>query len=283
MTDAATLDNKNTICVAFCGNSMLYFNDCPRVLCQLLSTDTTTTAAEGTCLRGGASLATLWKQGNGMAEKFTAIRDDEDIGAATVSELLSRHKWDYCILNDHTQGPMRDNTMEESKAALTKHYAPLLKENGAVPIVMQTPAYRNINIPYTKELATTFNFAQWTDRVRRVTRNEYATVLPQPCRWAPVGDAYATVRAHDKGLWEKLYYRDDFHPSPHGTWLMACVLYCVVMEVPPPPYSDSVWKDGRYRQRPEHTPMEFPTIEEAEQLRQYACETCSNILGGDEK
>ena len=69
------------IAMAFLGNSMQYKNDCPRLVQQMVvqqaaavliltSRITTTLVLQDSCLRGGASLPGLWRNGNGMAEKF---------------------------------------------------------------------------------------------------------------------------------------------------------------------------------------------------------------------
>ena len=60
-----------TVSIAFCGNSMLYFNDSPRLL-ELVITifQSNTKVIQDSCLRGGATLSSLFEHGNGMATKF---------------------------------------------------------------------------------------------------------------------------------------------------------------------------------------------------------------------
>lgn len=86
--------------VAFIGNSMMYFNDCPRFLSQLSKGE----IIQDSCLRGGSSLISIYAKGNGMLEKFrsqNAMKDDGtyDIGASSVSELLNQNSWDFVIMN----------------------------------------------------------------------------------------------------------------------------------------------------------------------------------------
>jgi hypothetical protein len=46
---------------------------------------------------------------------------------------------------------------------------------------------------------------------------------------APLGRAYQVIRNEHFDLWSNsMYANDDFHPSPHGTWLEACLLHCIV-------------------------------------------------------
>jgi hypothetical protein len=42
---------------------------------------------------------------------------------------------------------------------------------------------------------------------------------------APVGHAFSIVNAQDKALFRKLYKNDGSHPSDHGGYLAACVLW----------------------------------------------------------
>eukprot|EP00592_Proboscia_alata_P000641 CAMPEP_0194373962 /NCGR_PEP_ID=MMETSP0174-20130528/22328_1 /TAXON_ID=216777 /ORGANISM="Proboscia alata, Strain PI-D3" /LENGTH=383 /DNA_ID=CAMNT_0039153251 /DNA_START=231 /DNA_END=1382 /DNA_ORIENTATION=- len=70
--------------IAFIGNSILYFNDSPRLMEQFGSeaavaslpsdninnSSTTRRIVQDSCLRGGASLITILEKGNGMANKF---------------------------------------------------------------------------------------------------------------------------------------------------------------------------------------------------------------------
>ena len=73
--------------IAFLGNSMIYFNDLPRMF-QAISGGNTKIFT-GDCLRGGTSLTSLLKLGNGMEKIWnTPIAKKEDgtydIGANTI-------------------------------------------------------------------------------------------------------------------------------------------------------------------------------------------------------
>ena len=102
--------------MAFCGNSMLYYNDCPRlveVLLLVMYSNTTslllpqeTESAhwqrlQDSCLRGGSDLTSLWLDGNGMKSRFIDenIGGDPkqaDIGAPTVQSLLQNPPVQSC-------------------------------------------------------------------------------------------------------------------------------------------------------------------------------------------
>ena len=117
--------------VGFIGNSIFYYNDCPRLLEHMLRHSYEGGVVQDSCLRGGASLVSILEKGNGMEEKFgtpNAKREDGtyDTGAATVRELLAEEPWDFLILNDHTQAPARTETRDKTIRALKDTYTKLI-------------------------------------------------------------------------------------------------------------------------------------------------------------
>ena len=68
--------------VAFFGNSILYYNDTPRLIESLSGGS----VEQNSCLRGGVTFEQLLSKGNGMDVKFVS----EDKGAPDVASLLSR-------------------------------------------------------------------------------------------------------------------------------------------------------------------------------------------------
>ena len=198
-----------------------------------------------------------------------------DIGASSVQALLSDHAWNYCVLNDFTQGPARLETREESKQVLNRFYAPLFQKCGAIPIVIQTTAYRK-PVRNTKDLGSV---ETWTELLYNGC-NEYVQLLKealpdsQAPRLAPVGNAFFTIYNDNRELWNNLFYTDDFHPSPSGTYLQSCILYCVIENEAPPMYHPDIWKKCRYMQRSNKESLPLPTQDEAAALREYACREC---------
>jgi hypothetical protein len=290
----------SSIKVAFCGNSILYYNDCPRMVEHLLKESSISSVTQNSCLRGGATLVSLLETGNGMAQKFatpparlvkassiikSGEQEEYDIGALTVNGLLLEGtKWDFLVLNDHTQSPARLETRQATMRVLKDRYAPLLQannKNGTI-ILLQTPAYRR-QVKNSQDLG---DFDEFTTKIQHGYL-EYEQVLnfgggddnmssgKITAKVAPVGMAYHYLYHHDRKLWSKLYAQDDFHPSPHGTWLEACVLYCTMVgQVVPPVYDNRWWKTARYMQPPDTEPLELPTAEEAHFLRQVAAHVC---------
>jgi hypothetical protein len=307
VNDSTKSDNDDlNICMI--GNSILYYNDCPRLLQAAFrasvekSPELFRDMHQDSCLRGGASLMSILTAGNGMKDKFVS-----DIGAASVRDLLQGSSvcWQYVIMNDYTQGPAREPHRKSAINALKKSYVPMLLSNGnCIPVVilLQTAAYRVAGINGSADLG---DFKQFTRRIRQ-GYDSYASALQQEIKKrlqaangrrtieytyavvAPVGDAFAKVREQHSELFDKLYAPDDFHFSPSGTWLEACVLYATIMRhychfhwsessqdesnylCEPPLFSTSFFDHARYRQPSEQALCPFPTAEEAETLRKIA-------------
>lgn len=299
-------DGPTEIAIAFAGNSMQYFNDCPRLVEQMIEaqlSDKDATVYQDSCLRGGATLSSLWKNGNGMAQKFSSEaalipidgRDSEnsvdkyDVGANTVDELLSsRERWDFFVLNDHSQSPARNDTRMLTEQALREYYAPsILQHHVKTTILIQTPAYRTPGLKDSDDLG---NFHEMTDLVATGLLSYKQTldnVGIDDCRIAPVGEAYRYVHDNNKDLWEKLYSHDDFHPSPYGTWLQACVIFCTCFrdsqEPVPPIYNSEWWELSRIMQPRNEEPLPRPSEEEAMELRAVACAICGVKLPEGER
>jgi len=91
-------DKVNTKRVAFIGNSIIYYNDCPRFLVNLSQGHVN--IHQDSCLRGGTNLQQLWEQGNGMSEH--GFKEQQEY--PTVQSLLECSKdkqtYDYIIFND---------------------------------------------------------------------------------------------------------------------------------------------------------------------------------------
>ena len=293
--------SSNQQCIRFAcvGNSMQYYNDCPRLLACMFRAAGFMTVEQDSCLKGGASLVSLWQKGNGMRTKFgteNALQPDGsyDIGAPTIPSLLKvadvtqKRSWDVCIMNDHTQSPAREETRTATTRVLEQHYEPLLFQSKTTPILVMTPAYRLPNIRGTIDLG---NFEEYTQLLQKGMESYKQTMdaafekRGSSLRaWiAPVGLAFAHVRKSNPSLWEKLYHTDDFHPSPHGTLLQAYVLFLTIVTAtnkssahPPLDTYDPIkwWEDARRMQPPDEPPLARPTLEEARILRDAALQVC---------
>ncbi|CAB9514151.1 expressed unknown protein [Seminavis robusta] len=287
---------RKTIRIAFLGNSIQYFNDCPRLLERMFQADGGYDGVyQNSCLRGGASIISLFKKGNGMEEKFhtdNALLPDGsyDIGAPTVKDLLLEKDFDFAVINDHTQSPARQESREKTVETLKKDYVPLLVQSSGssitTPIFIQTAAYRKEEIRGTSDLGDFDHYTQllqdgyqyYRTKVDAAIQEQQKPESPQSTtRIAPVGLAYSHIYHPDKALWERLYHRDDFHPSPHGTLLQAYILFITMTEREPPTiYNTTWWNRARRMQPPSEEPLPIPTLAEAKELRQIAIQVCQS-------
>lgn len=289
----STEPTKRGARVAFLGNSILYYNDCPRFLVNLgQGSGEGRVEHQGSCLRGGTNLSQLWEQGNGMmwhgfateAAKI-GVSGVYDIGSPTVKDLLGgrSQKWDFIVLNDHTQGSARLGNRKATQETLLENYLPLILENQATLVIIETAAYRFPEINNSKDLGSTQEFQVLVREGVQSYVNALENKLPQSIqpRVAPVGSAYLHVHDDKKKLWEELFDpHDNFHPSPSGTFLQGCVLHCTMFGTPPPlPRTEieiaRLWKDARAMHPPktgENRPL--PSINDAEYLWDVARKIC---------
>jgi hypothetical protein len=266
-------DSARTLRIAFLGNSMLYFNDCPRLLAQMISVNQR--VEQDSCLRPNASLSSLWDDGNGMHDKFrspAAMLPDGrsfDIGSPSVSTLLSSRSWDFVVLNDHSQAPLRRESNENTMRALRSCYATLVGSSHVV--FLQTAAYREPVINNSGDLGDFEEFEAGLFSGYMEYKHCLETLGISNVKVAPFGRAVRCVKHQNLLLWKTLYGQDGYHPSPHGTWLMACVLHCTILGVPAPSYHPDWWNTCRYLEEPR---LSLPTVEEAQYLSSIACLVC---------
>lgn len=240
---------------------------------------------QDSCLRGGANLASILDRGNGMASKFSrrpeSINNEDggyDVGASTVEQLVQESTaWDYLVMNDYTQGPVRSDRKQKSMEALQNRYIPMItNSNNPSPtiIFVQTAAYKSP----VKNSGDLGSFEEFTEKLVQ-GYNDYADLVRTGsggkinAKVAPFGLAHKHIKEnYGDALWERLYHWDDFHPSPSGTYLEASVLYCTILgERPPDQYNSSWWDDARYFP---NSVRPFPSAEDAKKLRDAAWEVC---------
>eukprot|EP00526_Cylindrotheca_closterium_P018654 CAMPEP_0113628314 /NCGR_PEP_ID=MMETSP0017_2-20120614/14670_1 /TAXON_ID=2856 /ORGANISM="Cylindrotheca closterium" /LENGTH=363 /DNA_ID=CAMNT_0000538613 /DNA_START=204 /DNA_END=1291 /DNA_ORIENTATION=- /assembly_acc=CAM_ASM_000147 len=267
--EAIEVADLDEISVAHMGNSIQFYNDCPRLLQRMLKYKYKEVISDS-CFKGGANVTRLFNQGNGMEEKFdtpNALLDDGtyDIGAPNVTSLLQEREWDYVIINDHTQGAVRDVNRTASMDTLQNKYLPLISDHTMVVLLM-TAAYR-APAKHSGDLGGFYHFTELLDE----GYHEYETLFPK-ATVAHFGLAYKYIRDnYGKAYWNRLYMPDDFHPSPMGTYLEASVLFCTITgEMPPEAYDETWWSNARYLD----PPMPFPSQQDAAILREVAGVIC---------
>jgi len=275
---------RSDIRVVFMGNSMLYYNDCPRFLTALSGHHI---IEQNSTLKPSGTLKSLAKLGNNMSYKFHTSNaltqyGTYDIGAPTIRHLLldkAYGHWDYAIINDRTYNPAIELYRNATCKVLKSIYAPLLEMSGVLPVIVATYA------PYRDNRRQNLTIPEYTLKVMQGVE-QYAEVLTtnlpqwQYAKVSPVGLAFSAVYEDNYDIWEKLFFTDELHPSPLGTYLQGCVLHCTLFGKPPPrrtaiqPQMSDLWSDARYAQRTAETnsslAMDFPTTKEARYLYNIA-------------
>jgi hypothetical protein len=216
-----------------------------------------------------------------MEDKF----GDEDSGQPTVQALLNlTAAWDYVVINDYTQGPAREEKRTASKQVLKDEYGPALVVSGGIPVFLQTAAYRE-PVKDSEDLGTVHEFTQLLSAGYQEYADLMEDILPanQKPLIAPVGDAYLYLYEYNREIWQKLFYVDDFHPSPLGTWLQACILYSTITKEAPPIYNADWWKEARFMMPRDKVQLAVPTTEEAEVIRTCACNICDILDENNQK
>jgi len=265
--------SATSIKVAFAGNSMQYHSDLPRLLEHMLRTRFEY-VVQDSCFQAISTISSLWSIGNSVNETLhtdAARRPDGtyDIGAPTMQALLDEEDWDYLVLNDFTQSPARDESRAESKKALKQQYAPILRDKSTTLILLETAAYEIPEVHHTQDLG---DFDEFTRLLHEGYVDYLVEVQQLNCsaRLAPNALAFSYVRYHKPELFHMLYAPDHHHPSPHGTWMEACVVYCTMLGQLPPRYNLEWWSTSRYVMKD----LPFPTIGEAEEIRRVAGYIC---------
>jgi len=208
-----------------------------------------------------------------------------------LNQAYARHgtpQWDFVVMNDQTLFPAIYSKRQKSLLSLKSTYASMMVESGARPVLMATHGYKARAINTTAQ----GNVAEFTSRVH-YGYQQYAQALaerlPNPNQQplvAPVGLAFLVVHEQARGFWKRLFFIDGLHPSPHGTYLMGCVLYATLYQRMPRTdvalkvtttttatgHADlcHLWNRARKMQIGAGPVMKFPTADEAAYLWRVA-------------
>jgi hypothetical protein len=151
---------------------------------------------------GGFSLESHWKDGRAL-------------------EALRGAKWDFVVLQEQSQTPVSN---QKSFREFAGHFDEAIRTAGARTVLLMTWE-RPDSVVYG---ATTTNLAR--------AINAAGTALG--AKVAPAGLAFARSLREKPDL---VLYGKDGHPTRHGTYLAACVLYATIFVRSPVgnPFSDT--------------------------------------------
>jgi len=190
--------------VLFVGNSFTYFNRLPYLFWEM------TLAAGHTC-----RVDMLTYGGYHLKQYF----DPADKHGRELDYKLRQDKWDYVVFQEQSATPALNG---EEFFHSSRVLADKAKAVGAVPVFYQTWSYRD----GTEKLAST---DMDYDTFYRALKESYETAAIQNQGiLIPVGNAFRQISKDENG--PDLLLEDDFHPSPEGTFLAACMFYLRLIE-----------------------------------------------------
>lgn len=178
------------------GNSLTSANDMPRMLAELTGADVVHHT------RGGARLS-------------EHLNPDTKLGARTQAALIHKH-WDYVVLQEMSHGPI---TSPKSFFPVVERLCGQIRENGAVPILYATWAYRKGG---DKLAAKGWDYGEMARKLfeayHRAARENHTLI-------ADVGRCFD--RSADS---RDLYAEDGVHPNETGSRIAAETIAAVIQE-----------------------------------------------------
>lgn len=159
--------------VAFIGNSMIYYNDLPRLMERLGDGH----ISQDSCLHGDADLSTILLWGNGMYQKFKTgtarvgmnDRTQYDFGACTVPQLLFGYDADLETKFEN-YGAYGD---DDASLAETKAYDDFFSYyDGSNPCLLHENYYTYLGNKYETEGEPTWDYVVMNDNTRSPARSE---------------------------------------------------------------------------------------------------------------
>lgn len=144
---------------------------------------------------------------------------DEAVREHELTNLLDDERWDYVVLQEHSQVVSRPGVREKRMLRAATRLDTMARQAGARTVLYLQPGYRSGD---DENLGgDTFNRMQ-----RRVVEgysklNGVLRALP-----APVAHAWAEALLQQPEL--DLWHRDGVRPSEKGSYLAACVFYAVL-------------------------------------------------------
>lgn len=193
--------------VLFVGNSFVYYNDLPAMLQQL---------SDGKLLCGSVT------RGGAFAHQYADA--DHELGIQ-LRQTLQTGNWDCVVLQDQSFNPVKDPADCRSAMKLLSALT-----GGAKRYFYQTWAYRDGS---EKLERTGKNYMEMYAALKQT----YLTAAAENSgTLVPAGDAFLLAKTLCPEV--ELYNADCFHPSPAGTYLVACVYYGVLCGESPLELSD---------------------------------------------
>ena len=203
--------------ILFLGNSLIFYNDMPSIFREL-------------AIAGGQDV-TVESVTRGSATMSHFASETEPLGVRTREVLASKH-WDYVIIEPSRRiTPFEDTVMDEEMKA-----ARILKElaasAGAQVVLYAVWGNRTGRVEVCKGEPPQMPVVC----VRDITREDHEAFMRQvsyriseDLGGVPIiqaGEAFERLAAQDESI--ELYDADLCHPSPAGSYLVACTAYATL-------------------------------------------------------
>lgn len=179
--------------VLFIGNSYTSVNDLPGVFARVAAS-------------GGHPVET------GMVAPGGAFLADA-VANPDVAAQLANPGWSFVVLQEQSQRPAAMGERDRFAGAVTQ-LAATARAAGARPLLLETWAHR----AGWPEAGMSFAAMQ-----AAIAESYAAASAATGAAVAPAGEAWARAASADVGA--ALWQDDGSHPTPAGTYLVACVLY----------------------------------------------------------
>jgi hypothetical protein len=218
-------NSGDAIKILFIGNSFTYSNDMPHIF-QGMAVSRNRKVEIAMHAPGGCTLEKHWKDGK-------------------AAELIGGQKWDYVVLQEHSEGPLND---PKSMKEYAGKFDELIKKQGARTVLFMT----------------------WADQDKKGTQRKIALAYEDIAKElgavvVPVGLAWQKALAANKPL--VLHSADKKHPSETGSYLAALAFFAVLVDPKTDGLAGRIGFEGK-------TLTNLSTADAA-RLQRYARETVS--------
>lgn len=201
---------------------------------------------------------------------------------AYLNDTYTAPQWDFVVINDQTTYPGVYLKRNSCLLVLKNVYANMLLESGSRPVFLVTHGYNKTDFEGNTNTGSPLgSIPEFTSRIYHgyeIYAKTLASYLPSEKEplLAPVGLVYLLIWEKNTAFWEKLFYYDGFHPSPHGTYLIALTLYATMYgRMPSTDFSlhdnlEELWSKARKMQGYDldYPNLPFPTFDEANYIYQ---------------
>ena len=137
----------------------------------------------------------------------------------TSQKALHSTKWDFVVIQDQSQKPGLGGQYTQGFHTAAKGLCQAIGKQGAKPCLFMTWGRRNGD-KRNKPI-----FPDFPVMHGKISAAYEKAAKDNDVLLAPVGHAFAIIHRQDRALFMKLYKPDGSHPSDHGGYLAACVLW----------------------------------------------------------